>query len=93
MGVRAALGASRWQLSALVLTETTRLIVLGLVMGLLLAWLGTSSIRSFLFGIQPLDPTRLVVVASAMLTLALAVSLRPALRASCVYLARVVREE
>ena len=93
MGVRAALGASRWQLSALVLTETTRLIVLGLVTGLLLAWLGTSLIRSFLFGIQPLDPTTLVVVATAMLTLALAVSLRPALRASRVDLARVLREE
>lgn len=93
MGVRAALGANRRQLSALVLTETTRLIVLGLVTGLLLAWLGGSLIRSFLFGVQPLDPTTLIVVATAMLTLALAVSLRPALRASRVDLARVLREE
>jgi hypothetical protein len=93
IGVRAALGATRWNLSALVLTETTRLIALGLVTGLLLAWLGTSLIRSFLFGIEPFDPTTLIVVATAMLTLALAVSLGPALRASRVDLARVLREE
>ena len=93
MGVRAALGATRPQLSALVLMETTKLIVAGLGIGLLLAWLGTSLIRSFLFGIQPLDPTTLLVVAMAMLTLSLAVSLRPALRAGRVDLARVLREE
>jgi ABC-type lipoprotein release transport system permease subunit len=60
---------------------------------LLLAWLGTGLIRSFLFGIEPFDPTTLIVVATAMLTLALAVSLGPALRASRVDLARVLREE
>jgi predicted permease len=93
MGVRAALGATGPQLSALVLRETTRLIVLGLATGLFLVWLGTSLIRTFLFGVQPLDPTTLIVVASAMLTLALAVSLRPALRAARVDLARILRDE
>jgi putative ABC transport system permease protein len=93
MGVRAALGASRRQLSALVLGETARLIAFGLGAGLLLVWLGAGVIRSFLFGVQPLDPSTLAIVTMTMLALALVVSVRPALRAARVDLARVLREE
>ncbi|MBZ5500226.1 MAG: FtsX-like permease family protein [Acidobacteriia bacterium] len=93
MGIRAALGACGRHLALLVLTETAWLVGFGLSAGLLLAWLGASLIRAFLFRVQPLDPATIGVVAAVILTLALAVSLRPARRAARVDLARVLREE
>jgi ABC-type antimicrobial peptide transport system permease subunit len=93
MGIRAALGASGGELVRLVLAETGRLVMFGLAAGLTLVWMGASTIRSFLFGVQPLDPGTLGAVAILILMLAMTVSLRPALRASRVDLATVLREE
>jgi ABC-type antimicrobial peptide transport system permease subunit len=93
MGVRAALGASPRQLGTIVVAEMTRLVAIGLAAGGALAWLGAGTIRTFMFRVQPLDPTTLVLVASAMIALALAVSLRPALRVARVDLATVLRAE
>jgi predicted permease len=93
MGIRAALGASRRQLAAIVLAETGRLIGFGLAAGLLLAWMGAGLIRAFLFRVQPFDPATLVGVSALILFLALAVSLRPALHAASVDLGRVLKEE
>ncbi|MEO7270799.1 MAG: FtsX-like permease family protein [Vicinamibacterales bacterium] len=93
MGIRAALGATGRQLGALVLAETARLVGLGPVVGIGLVWLGASTIRAFLFKIEPLDPTTIGAVATLILLLALAVSLRPAVQAARVDLARVLRYE
>jgi putative ABC transport system permease protein len=93
MGIRAALGATRRQLGAIVVVETGRLVGLGLIVGLGIAWLGASTIRSFLFQIQPFDPLTLAGVAGSILTLALLVSLRPALRAARVDLGSVLKEQ
>ncbi|HJR60289.1 MAG TPA: ABC transporter permease [Vicinamibacterales bacterium] len=93
MGIRAALGASRRQLGAIVLGETARLIGLGLAAGLGLAWLGASMIRGFLFQVQPLDPVTLGGVAALIMLLALAVTLRAALRAARVDLSTVLKSE
>jgi predicted permease len=93
MGIRAALGASRAQLGAIVFGETLRLVGIGLAFGLGLAWLGGSTIRSFLFQVQPLDPVTLATAAAAILIVALLVSLRPALRAARVDLATVLKEQ
>jgi hypothetical protein len=93
MGIRAALGATRRQLGAIVIAETGRLVGFGLAAGLGLAWLGASTVRAFLFQITPLDPLTLVAVASLILTLALLVSVRPALRAARVDLGSVLKEQ
>jgi predicted permease len=93
MAIRAALGATRRQLGSMVLSETVRLVGLGIIAGLGLAWLGASTIRSFLFQVQPLDPATLGVVAASILLLALLVSLRAALRAARVDLAAVLKAE
>jgi putative ABC transport system permease protein len=93
MGIRAALGASGRQLGAIVLAETARLVGLGLLVGLLLAWMGASTIRAFLFKVQPLDLATLAGVAATILLLALTVSLRPAWRAARVDLGTVLKEE
>jgi putative ABC transport system permease protein len=93
MGIRAALGATGRQLSGLVLRETTLLVGVGLVGGLILAWASTETIRSFLYHVQPFDGITLSSVAALILLLALSVSLRPALRAARVDLASVLRAE
>jgi putative ABC transport system permease protein len=93
MGIRAALGATRRQLGSIVLSETIRLVGLGIIVGLGLAWLGAGTIRSFLFQVRPLDPATLAIVAVSMLLLALLVSLRAALRAAHVDLATVLKAE
>lgn len=93
MGIRAALGATRRQLGAIVLSETVRLVGIGIVAGLGLAWLGANTIRSFLFQVRPLDPLTLGSVAALILLLALAVSLRAALRAARVDLSSVLKAE
>jgi len=93
MGIRAALGAKRWQLGAIVLAETGRLVGLGLVAGFALAWLGANTIRAFLFQVQPFDAPTLVGVCVLIFTLAAVVTLRPALRAARVDLAAVLRDQ
>jgi predicted lysophospholipase L1 biosynthesis ABC-type transport system permease subunit len=93
VGIRAALGATRGSLSQLLLFETVRLVGFGIAAGLAMAWLGAETVRAFLYQVQPLDVTTLAGVSALILTLALAVSLRPVARASRVNLASVLREE
>jgi len=47
MGIRGALGASRGQLGALMLSETGRLVGAGIAAGLALAWLGAGTSSRF----------------------------------------------
>lgn len=93
MGIRAALGATRRQLGSIVLAETARLVGAGVAAGLTLAWLGASTIRSFLFRVEPLDPVTLGAVSVLILLLALAVSVRAAVRSARVDLSTVLKAE
>jgi ABC-type antimicrobial peptide transport system permease subunit len=93
MGIRAALGARGRHLRGLLLSETCRLVGAGLLLGLALSWLGAGMIRAFLFQVEPLDPLVLVLAAATIAALATVVSLRPALTASRLDLARLLRED
>ena len=93
LGIRAALGATTRSLAMLVLRESAVLVGFGLGAGLLLSYLGGSVIRAFLFRIQPLDPATLGAAACLILLLAIAVSVRPALRCARVDVAEVLRSE
>jgi predicted permease len=93
MGIRAALGARSAELRRLMLSETIRLVGIGLAIGFGLAWLGAGTIRAFLFQVDPFDPLVTGGVALTIIVLALAVSLRPALAAARIDLARVLRED
>jgi ABC-type antimicrobial peptide transport system permease subunit len=93
MGIRAALGAARRHLGSIVLAETARLVGAGVAAGLTLAWLGASTIRSFLFRVEPLDPITLGAVSVLILALALAVSVRAAFRSARVDLSTVLKAE
>jgi ABC-type antimicrobial peptide transport system permease subunit len=93
MNIRAALGATSLQLVRIVLAETTRLVGIGLAIGLGLTWLAAGTIRAFLFRVEPLDVPTLGLVAGGILLLALAVSLPTAIRTARVDLATVLRED
>jgi hypothetical protein len=93
MGVRAALGATGPQLGALILGETLWLVGAGVGLGLLLAWLGVGLIHAFLFHVEPFDTPTIATVTIGIGLLAVVVSLRPALRATRVDLAGLLREE
>ena len=78
IGVRMALGASRFDILRLISWEGVRLIALGGVMGLGLA-LGISRLfRSLLFSIGPYDPMTFIGVTLLLVLVALAATLIPA---------------
>ena len=78
IGVRMALGASRFDILCLVSREGVRLIALGSAMGLGLA-LGISRLfKSMLFSIGPYDPMTFIGVTLLLVLVALAATLIPA---------------
>jgi putative ABC transport system permease protein len=93
LGIRAALGATRRDLRALLLRDNLRLAAIGALLGLAAVYAGAETIRAFLFGVESFDPLTLTVVPSAMVVLAVLVGLGPAIRASRADLAQVLRAE
>jgi putative ABC transport system permease protein len=92
LGVRAALGATRRPLGALIVREVLLMTTAGLAGGLLLAWLAAGLIRTFLYQVSPFDVTTLGVTAISLVALTLAAGARPALAAGRVDLAEALRE-
>ena len=81
VAIRVALGAPRWRVSAVVLTDTVIYVSLGLAAGLPLALAAASGIRSQLFGVQPDDTLTLATACSIVLCAALLAAYLPARRA------------
>jgi ABC-type antimicrobial peptide transport system permease subunit len=82
MAVRMALGCQRSKMVLLILSSAGKLAGLGCGLGLLGTVAASRLLRSFLFGVSPLDPGVLSLSAIAMLLLTLAASAMPARRAS-----------
>jgi ABC-type antimicrobial peptide transport system permease subunit len=61
IGIRSALGASGAQLVSMVMGQTTRLLGLGLVLGLVAAVLAGTALSGLLFGVRSWDPPSLVL--------------------------------
>jgi predicted permease len=93
LGVRAALGADRSQLLRGELEVATRIVSLGLFVGLLAAWMAGNGLRSVLHGVGALDPPSFVGAVVLLGTVAYAAASIPARRAARVDPARVIREE
>ena len=81
-GIRLALGAQRSQLLWLVLRQVVVLAIIGLAIGLPVAWLAGPAIRSLLFGLEPNDSTTMIVSAIVMAVVAILAGLWPARRAA-----------
>jgi putative ABC transport system permease protein len=82
IGVRIALGAQRSDLLRSVLTQGLWPVAAGLLCGLVLAWGTTTALRSFLFGVAPLDPIVLVIVGVTLMATAAMACYVPARRAT-----------
>lgn len=82
IGVRIALGARVTEVARLVMMQSVRLAVVGIVLGLLGTYAMTSVIRSLLFNVSPMDPLVLGLVAFTLLAIAGLASFAPARRAA-----------
>jgi putative ABC transport system permease protein len=84
IGIRAALGASAASLLGLVMRQGTVLIGWGLAVGVLVSFISTRLLKTFLFGVGPTDPTTMIVVAGVLSAVALVACYVPARRATLV---------
>jgi putative ABC transport system permease protein len=82
LGVRMALGASRGDVLRLVLTQSGRLVGVGVAIGLAAAWGAMRALASLLYGVQPTDPATFAAVPACLTAVALLAVLVPARRAS-----------
>jgi ABC-type antimicrobial peptide transport system permease subunit len=93
IGVRIALGAERSDVLQMVLKQGMRLAFTGVMLGLLTAFVLTRVIASQLYEVTPTDPLTFGLVAVLLTSVALVANLVPALRATQVDPAVVLREE
>ena len=93
LGIRAALGASQWDLVTMVIRAGTVPVIAGIVMGVAGAMWLSRFIQAMLFQVSPIDATSLVSVAALFLTVALLACFVPAWRASRIDPMTALRQE
>ena len=93
IGIRMALGADRTDVRRLVLADTLRLVVIGVVIGLPAALAGARLLESQLYGIKPADPLALAVGLTTLVAASVAAGYLPARRAVRVDPCRALRAE
>jgi len=81
IGLRMALGATRWDVLALVFRQNAVSTLAGLVLGILLAIGLTSLIRNSLQGISPMDPVSIIATVVVLAMTSLLAGYIPARRA------------
>ena len=84
IGIRVALGAQRGEMGRMIVMQSVRLAVIGVIVGIAGALATTRLMQSLLFEVQPTDPVTLLVVAVGLVMLAAAASWIPARRAMSV---------
>ncbi len=93
IGIRMALGSTRQGAMLLVLKQAAVMVALGLAAGLACAWPAGRAVRSFLFGVTPLDPLTLLAAACALLAVCACAAAIPAWRATQVDPIEALRTE
>ena len=93
IGIRMALGATRDTIVALVVRQGMQPAIIGLVIGVGVAIAGGRYLESVLFGVRPNDPLVFGVAATLMGGVALLAAAIPALRASGIDPAEILRGE
>jgi putative ABC transport system permease protein len=92
-GIRFALGAPRGDVFRLVLRQGMKLVVIGLVLGVIGAFSLTHLLTNLLYEIKPNDPLTFIGVSIVLLTVALFASWLPARRAARVHPMEALRYE
>ena len=93
LGVRVALGAGRKTIIGIVFGEALRLMLSGIVAGLICGLVATRWLSSLIWGVSPFDPLSFIAVTLVLLSAGLAACVRPAWRASHVDPMVVLRYE
>jgi predicted permease len=93
IGIRMALGAHARRVAWLFVSEASRLIVIGFVIGLPAVWALGRYVQSQLYGVEPLDPLTIALAVIGLAAVASAGALVPALRAARINPLTALREE
>jgi ABC-type antimicrobial peptide transport system permease subunit len=93
IALRMALGATRASVLVMILRQGSVLILGGLLAGVLLALAAGRVLRSFLFGVSPVDLPTYLAVAGSLFAIGCAASFLPAWRAASVEPMQVLRAE
>jgi putative ABC transport system permease protein len=93
LAVRKAIGAQSLQIVGLVIGEGSRLIAVGLILGIVAALMVGRLLESLLFDVTPADPITLTFAAITFAAVALLACLIPARRAGRVELMEASRSE
>jgi predicted permease len=93
IGLRMALGAGRYRVLRMVTGDAARIVVVGVVLGVLLTIAGTRFLSALLFGVTPTDPATLAVSALALVVTGLAAASLPAWRGASIDPMEALREE
>jgi putative ABC transport system permease protein len=93
MGLRLAVGATRWQIAQRFLKQGLRVAAIGCCAGVLLGWLGSHLLTGMLYGVSTADPLTYAGTVLLVALVALLASATPALRAARIHPAQVLRDE
>jgi putative ABC transport system permease protein len=91
--IRCALGATRTDLAALVLSEAASVGATGVALGVVVALGAAHAVRALAFGVSPMDPRIYGVVAVVLLAMSLFAAALPALRAAGADPTKALRSE
>jgi predicted permease len=92
-GIRMALGANRPQLLRLVIRQGMLPVLIGIAVGVALAFGATRTLASLLYGVKPADPLSFGLVALTLLGVALFATYVPARRATNIHPMQALRQE
>jgi putative ABC transport system permease protein len=93
MGIRMILGAALGDVRRLILRQTLRPVVLGLIAGMAGAGAASRVLEGVLFGVSPLDPVSFAAAPLLLLAIAIAAGLTPTRRLLTIEPAAVLRRE
>jgi ABC-type antimicrobial peptide transport system permease subunit len=82
LGIRMALGAQPAAILGLILRDSAMVVGVGILVGVLLAGLGSRWIETLLFGLPPNDVETFIVASILLLAVAFSASVIPAYRAA-----------
>jgi ABC-type antimicrobial peptide transport system permease subunit len=93
VGIRLALGASRWQVMRAVALPGILFALVGVLIGCALARIAVQSLQRLVWGIQVGDPVTFVGIAVGLLLVATAASILPTFRLARIDPAQTLRNE
>ena len=81
IAIRVALGAPRWRVTGIVLSDTVSCVAIGLAAGIPLSLAAAATTRSYLFGVEPGDRVTLTAACAVVMSAGLLAAYLPARRA------------